>query len=75
MSIRITPTQHAFLRFLCTVEGHEIDRETFNLAILGRPEAEKNKRIDDFIYKFKNKVGPSVQLISKKGHELHTCLC
>lgn len=64
--LRITPTQHAFLRFLCTVEEHEIDRETFNLVILGRPEIEKDKRMDDFIYRFKNKVGPSVQIVSRR---------
>jgi DNA-binding response OmpR family regulator len=64
--VKITPTQHAFLRYLCCIEGHEINREIFNLTILGRDESEKNKRMDDFVYKIKAKLGPSVQLVSRR---------
>lgn len=64
--IKISPTEHAFLRYLCTVEDHEIDRPTFNVSILGRNESEKDKRMDNFVYRMRLKLGPSVQLISRR---------
>jgi DNA-binding response OmpR family regulator len=64
-SIKITPTEHAFLRYICTVEDHEISRETFNVEVLGRPLAEKDRRMDAFIYRLRNKLGECVEIISR----------
>jgi DNA-binding response OmpR family regulator len=71
-NIKITATEHAILRYLCTVEDHEISREVFNIEVLGREVLEKNARVDNFIYKLRHKLGSSVQLISKKdgGYKL-----
>jgi len=64
--LKISATEHAFLRHLCTVEDNEIDRPTFNVSILGRKHSDKDKRMDNFIYRLRLKLGPSVQLISKR---------
>ena len=64
--IRISATEHALLRYLCTVESHEVDAETVNLEILGRPPSERYKRVDNYIYRLRNRLGPSVQLISTR---------
>jgi DNA-binding response OmpR family regulator len=62
---RLSPTEHAFLQYLCTVEDHEIDRREFNVAVLGRPPYEEDRRIDNLFYRIKEKLGGSIQLISK----------
>jgi DNA-binding response OmpR family regulator len=64
--IRVSPTEHAFLRHICAVEDHEIDRETFNASVLGRSAVEKDSRIDNLIYRLRNKLGQSVQFLSKR---------
>jgi DNA-binding response OmpR family regulator len=64
--VRLSATEHSVLRHLCTVEGHEVDREIFNLEILGRPLHERERRMDTFIYKLRSKLGDGVQLISKR---------
>jgi DNA-binding response OmpR family regulator len=63
---RLSATEHSVLRHLCTVQDHEIDRETFNLAILGRPVQERDRRMDTFIYKLRTKLGDEVRIISKR---------
>jgi DNA-binding response OmpR family regulator len=62
---RLSPTEHAFLRHLCTLEGHEIERREFNVSVLGRKEHEDDGRIDNMIYRLRDKLGPSFDLISK----------
>lgn len=62
--IRISATEHAFLRHLCTVEGNEIDRETFNVEVLGRASYEKDMRIDNLVYRLRNKLGENLQIVS-----------
>jgi DNA-binding response OmpR family regulator len=64
--IRISATEHALLRYLCAVEDHEVDVETINVEILGRAADERDKRVDNYIYRIRNRLGPSVQLISKR---------
>ena len=64
--IRLSVTEHSFLRHLCTIEGHEIDRETFNIVVMGRPLAEKERRMDTFIYKLRSKLGESVEIYSRR---------
>jgi two-component system response regulator CpxR len=60
--LRLSPTEHAFLRYICTIENHVLDIETFNVVVLGRPTYEREKRIDNFIYRVRNKLGKSVEL-------------
>jgi DNA-binding response OmpR family regulator len=61
---RLSPTEHAFLRHICTVEEHLVDKESFNICVLGRRPFEGNKRIDNFIYRIRNKLGLGTHLIS-----------
>lgn len=63
-SIRLSPTELAFVRYLCTVDA-EIDRREFNVAILGRPAYEEDKRIDNLVYRLREKLGDSFQLVSR----------
>lgn len=69
---KLTPTEHALLRYLCVIDGHEIDREQFNASILGRDAGVDDRRIDNMVYRLRVKLGPSLQLISnhKKGYIL-----
>lgn len=64
--VRLSPTEHAFLRHLCTVEDHEITRSEFNINILGRRESEEDRRIDNLVYRIRGKLGEGVQLVSKR---------
>ncbi len=66
-TVRLSPTEHAFLRYICTVEGHECDRISFNLHVLGRRHFERKLRIDNFIYRIRNKLGESIQFLSDNG--------
>ncbi len=62
---RLSPTEHALLAYLCTVEDHQIDRREFNEAILNRPVHMRDQRIDNLIYRVRQKVGECLQLTSK----------
>jgi DNA-binding response OmpR family regulator len=62
---RLSQTEHAFLRYICTVEDHQIDRREFNVAILNRPIHQQDKRIDNLVYRIRQKLGDCLQLVSK----------
>lgn len=64
---RLSPTEHAFLRYLCTIDGHEVERREFNVSILGRKPHEDDGRIDNMIYRLRDKLGASFDLLSKGG--------
>ena len=66
-AIRISPTEHAFLRYICTVEGHEIERKEFNVGVLGRGPLEEDKRIDNLVYRLREKLGGTFQLLPVGG--------
>ena len=62
--IKLSQTEHAFLRYICTVEDHEIDVAIFNAEILNRQPFEHVNRIDNFIYRLRKKLGGTGQLVS-----------
>ena len=62
-SVRLSPTELAFVQYLCSVD-REIDRREFNVAVLGRPPYEQDKRIDNLVYRLREKLGDSFQLVS-----------
>jgi DNA-binding response OmpR family regulator len=64
--IRVTPTEHALLKYLSVVKTHEIDIETFNLEILGRSSSERDRRVDNYVYRIRTRLGPSVELVSNR---------
>lgn len=66
-SVRLSSTEHAFLRHICTVEDHECSIEDFNLEVLGRRNFERNMRVDNLIYRLRKKLGDQIQLISDDG--------
>jgi DNA-binding response OmpR family regulator len=63
-SSRLSPTELAFIQYLCTVDT-EIDRREFNVAVLGRPAYEEDKRIDNLVYRLREKLGDSFQIVSR----------
>lgn len=64
---RLTTTEHAILRYLCVVDENELSKEALNTEVLGRQSHELDKRVDNYIYRLRSKLGPGVQLISKKN--------
>ena len=66
-ALRLSPTEHAFLRHICVAENHECDTVNFNLVVLGRQPSEENMRIDNLVYRLRNKLRGSLELISNEG--------
>jgi DNA-binding response OmpR family regulator len=66
-TLRLSPTEHAFLRHICVDENHGCDKVDFNLAVLGRRPSEQNMRVDNLVYRLRNKLGGSLELISEEG--------
>ena len=67
-SVRLSPTELAFVQYLCTIDA-EIDRREFNVAVLGRPAYEEDKRIDNLVYRLREKLGATFQLLSRHDSE------
>lgn len=65
-TVRLSATELAFVKYLCTVDT-EIDRREFNVAVLGREEYEEDKRIDNLVYRLREKLGDTFQLVSRHG--------
>jgi two-component system OmpR family response regulator len=70
--IRISSIEHAFLSHLAMIEGHEIDRDHFNVYVLGRETYHNDRRIDNLVSRLRAKLGDSVQIIAnrKDGYKL-----
>jgi DNA-binding response OmpR family regulator len=64
-SVKISPTEHAFLRYLCAVEGHTIDSETFNIDVLDRDQYKVHVRLDNFIHRLRKKFDGKLELTSQ----------
>lgn len=65
-SVRLSPTEHAFLRYICAIEDHEANAESFAQQVLYR-DPDEHFRLDNLVYRLKNKLGESVQLLSQRG--------
>lgn len=65
--LKLSPTEHAFLRHLCTSQNNECDKASFNLSVLGRRAFEDKMRVDNFVYRLRKKMGDSLQLLSDQG--------
>jgi DNA-binding response OmpR family regulator len=66
-TLRLSPTEHAFLRHLCATENHECDVVSFNVEVLGRKSHQENMRVDNLVYRLRNKLGEDLQLLSNEG--------
>jgi DNA-binding response OmpR family regulator len=66
-NIRLTPTEHAFLRYVCVIDDHRVDVDAFNQDILGRTPGDPGARLDNFVYRLRHKFKNSVEIRSE-GH-------
>ena len=66
-TLKLSPTEHAFLRYLCVNENHECDVVTFNTEVLGRKSHEENMRVDNLVYRLRNKFGEDLELLANEG--------
>jgi DNA-binding response OmpR family regulator len=66
-TVRISPLEHAFLSYMTTIESHEIDREHFNVYVLGRETYHDDRRIDNLVSRLRKKLGDSVQFIANRS--------
>jgi DNA-binding response OmpR family regulator len=62
-SIKISPTEHAFLRYLAAVDGHTINSEIFNIDVLERDQHKVHVRLDNFIHRLRKKLGGELEII------------
>jgi DNA-binding response OmpR family regulator len=70
--VRISPTEHAFLSHIVAIDNHEIDREHFNIHVLGREVFHDDRRLDNLVSRLRSKLGDSLQIISirRDGYKL-----
>ena len=63
--VKLSPTEHAFIRYLVTVDGHAIDGEIFNIEVLDRDRHKTPVRLDNFVYRLRQKFGGQIELASQ----------
>lgn len=68
---RMSPTEHAFLQHLCTIEGHCIDSDTLNLDVLKRKPSETHVRLDNLVYRLSKKLGEKNLHLDPNGHGVY----
>lgn len=66
-TVKLSPTEHSFLRYLCAVPSHEIDSETFNIEVLERDPHKVQVRLDNFVHRLRKKFGGQLDLGAQGG--------
>jgi DNA-binding response OmpR family regulator len=66
-AIKLSPTEHSFLRYLCAVPSHDIDSETFNIEVLDRDPHKVHVRLDNFVHRLRKKFGGRLELAAQGG--------
>jgi DNA-binding response OmpR family regulator len=61
-SIRLSITEHAFLRYICVVEDHMISSDILNIEVLERDPYGPQVRLDNFIDRLKAKFLETLEL-------------
>jgi DNA-binding response OmpR family regulator len=64
-TVKISPTEHAFLRYLCAVDNHTIDSEIFNIDVLDRDRHKVHVRLDNFVHRLRKKFDGRLELTSQ----------
>jgi DNA-binding response OmpR family regulator len=64
-TVKLSPTEHAFLRYLCAVDGHTIDTEIFNIDVLDRDQHKVHVRLDNFVHRLRKKFAGRLELTSQ----------
>jgi DNA-binding response OmpR family regulator len=72
--LKLSPTEHAFLRYLCVNENHECDVITFNVEVLGRESHEESMRVDNLVYRLRTKLGENLELLANDGKYRLLCV-
>ena len=65
--IKVSPTEHAFLRYLVAVDDHMINSEIFNIDVLDRDQHKVHVRLDNFIHRLRKKFGGELEIIPQGG--------
>jgi DNA-binding response OmpR family regulator len=65
--VKLSATEHALLRHFCTIDGHAVDREQFNFAILRRDKDTEDRRLDNVIYRLRAKLGSTLNIVSDRA--------
>jgi DNA-binding response OmpR family regulator len=71
--VKLSPTEHAFLRYLCAIDGHAIDSETFNIDVLERDPHKAHVRLDNFVYRLRKKLDGRLEL-TPQGNGIYKLL-
>jgi DNA-binding response OmpR family regulator len=66
-TIRLSHTEHAFLCHICVSENYECDKISFNTFGMKRKSSEREMRIDNLVYRLRQKLGDNLHLISDEG--------
>ena len=64
-AVKLSPTEHAFLRYLCAVDDHSINSEIFNIDVLDRDQHKVHVRLDNFIHRLRKKFDGRLELTSQ----------
>jgi DNA-binding response OmpR family regulator len=64
-SIRLSITEHAFLRYVCVVEDHMINSDILNIEVLERDPHGPQVRLDNFVDRLKAKFLETLELSSQ----------
>lgn len=64
-SIRLSITEHAFLRHICVVEDHVISSDILNVEVLERDPHGPQVRLDNFVDRLKGKFLETLELSSQ----------
>jgi len=64
-AVKLSPTEHAFFRYLCAVENNVIDTEIFNIDVLDRDPHKVQVRLDNFIHRLRMKFSGRIELTSQ----------
>jgi DNA-binding response OmpR family regulator len=60
---KLTASEHAILRHLCVSEEHSINQSEFLSFITGQTSNSEDVRLKNLIYRLRQKLGPSVNLV------------
>jgi DNA-binding response OmpR family regulator len=64
-TVKLSPTEHAFLRYLCAVDDHAINSEIFNIDVLDRDQHKVHVRLDNFVHRLRKKFDGRLELTSQ----------
>lgn len=64
-SIKLSITEHAFLRHICVVDDHMINSDILNIEVLGRDSSRTQVRLDNFVDRLRERFSETLELYSQ----------